>query len=239
MTGGAVHQGLAARIPAYEYAHPDDLLDRAAGDGREAADRGARPGHRPAQPRRRRPQRRGVRRARRRDPRAPGRRHDRLGLEDQRRRRRPDPGRPDRQPGPRSSRTTRTPAAWSSAWPPTATSTCPTSTSPTGPLVLVVGSEGDGLSRLVAETCDQLRLDPDGQPGRVPQRRRRRARSRSTRWRSAAEPEPCGRGSWSAAYVRSPGCCSPGVRGRGLPAQQPRRPRWPATTRSLRPDLVG
>ena len=30
MTGGAVHQGLAARIPAYEYAHPDDLLDGAA-----------------------------------------------------------------------------------------------------------------------------------------------------------------------------------------------------------------
>lgn len=26
MTGGAVHQGLAARIPAYEYAHPDDLI---------------------------------------------------------------------------------------------------------------------------------------------------------------------------------------------------------------------
>jgi 23S rRNA (guanosine2251-2'-O)-methyltransferase len=30
MTGGAVHQGLAARIPAYEYAHADDLLARAA-----------------------------------------------------------------------------------------------------------------------------------------------------------------------------------------------------------------
>ena len=30
LTGGAVHQGLAARIPTYEYAHPDDLLDRAA-----------------------------------------------------------------------------------------------------------------------------------------------------------------------------------------------------------------
>jgi 23S rRNA (guanosine2251-2'-O)-methyltransferase len=30
LTGGAVHQGLAARIPSYEYAHPDDLLDRAA-----------------------------------------------------------------------------------------------------------------------------------------------------------------------------------------------------------------
>ena len=29
MTSGAVHQGLAARIPAYEYAHPADLLDRA------------------------------------------------------------------------------------------------------------------------------------------------------------------------------------------------------------------
>jgi 23S rRNA (guanosine2251-2'-O)-methyltransferase len=29
MTSGAVHQGLAARIPAYEYAHPDDLLARA------------------------------------------------------------------------------------------------------------------------------------------------------------------------------------------------------------------
>jgi 23S rRNA (guanosine2251-2'-O)-methyltransferase len=30
LTEGAVHQGLAARVPAYEYAHPDDLLDRAA-----------------------------------------------------------------------------------------------------------------------------------------------------------------------------------------------------------------
>ncbi len=29
LTSGAVHQGLAARIPAYEYAHPDDLLARA------------------------------------------------------------------------------------------------------------------------------------------------------------------------------------------------------------------
>lgn len=33
MTGGAVHQGLAARLPAYEYAHPDDLLTRAAEAG--------------------------------------------------------------------------------------------------------------------------------------------------------------------------------------------------------------
>ncbi|GAB2887815.1 23S rRNA (guanosine(2251)-2'-O)-methyltransferase RlmB [Nocardioides pacificus] len=29
ITKGAVHQGLAARLPSYEYAHPDDLLDRA------------------------------------------------------------------------------------------------------------------------------------------------------------------------------------------------------------------
>lgn len=29
MTTGAVHQGLAARLPTYEYAHADDLLDRA------------------------------------------------------------------------------------------------------------------------------------------------------------------------------------------------------------------
>jgi 23S rRNA (guanosine2251-2'-O)-methyltransferase len=29
MTAGAVHQGLALRVPAYEYAHPADLIDRA------------------------------------------------------------------------------------------------------------------------------------------------------------------------------------------------------------------
>ena len=29
LTDGAVHQGLAARVPAYEYAHPSDLLDLA------------------------------------------------------------------------------------------------------------------------------------------------------------------------------------------------------------------
>ena len=30
MTSTAVHQGLACKIPSYEYAHPDDLLERAA-----------------------------------------------------------------------------------------------------------------------------------------------------------------------------------------------------------------
>ena len=34
LTDRAVHQGLAARIPAYEYAHPDDLLKAAAERGR-------------------------------------------------------------------------------------------------------------------------------------------------------------------------------------------------------------
>lgn len=33
LTGGAVHQGLAARVPAYEYAHPDDLLEAATVNG--------------------------------------------------------------------------------------------------------------------------------------------------------------------------------------------------------------
>ena len=33
ITEGAVHQGLAARVPAYEYAHPDDLLVAAAEAG--------------------------------------------------------------------------------------------------------------------------------------------------------------------------------------------------------------
>jgi len=36
LTGGAVHQGLAVRVPAYEYAHPDDLVT-AAHDAHEAA----------------------------------------------------------------------------------------------------------------------------------------------------------------------------------------------------------
>lgn len=33
LTGRAVHQGLAAKLPAYEYSHPDDLLARAAEAG--------------------------------------------------------------------------------------------------------------------------------------------------------------------------------------------------------------
>lgn len=35
MTAGAVHQGLAARLPSYEYAHADDLLERATAAGEQ------------------------------------------------------------------------------------------------------------------------------------------------------------------------------------------------------------
>jgi len=34
LTGAAVHQGLALQVPAYEYAHPDDLLELAERSGR-------------------------------------------------------------------------------------------------------------------------------------------------------------------------------------------------------------
>jgi 23S rRNA (guanosine2251-2'-O)-methyltransferase len=33
LTGGAVHQGLALRVKPYRYAHPDDLIERAAARG--------------------------------------------------------------------------------------------------------------------------------------------------------------------------------------------------------------
>lgn len=35
ITNGAVHQGLAARVPAYSYAHPDDLIDAARAQGEQ------------------------------------------------------------------------------------------------------------------------------------------------------------------------------------------------------------
>jgi 23S rRNA (guanosine2251-2'-O)-methyltransferase len=34
MTSGALHQGIGLQVPPYEYAHPDDLLDRARNSGR-------------------------------------------------------------------------------------------------------------------------------------------------------------------------------------------------------------
>ena len=100
LTGGAVHQGLAARIPTLRVRPPRRPARPGRRAGRAAADRGPRLGDRPAQPRRRGPQRRRLRGARRTHPGAPRGRHDRGRVEDQRRRRRPDPGRAGGQPGP-------------------------------------------------------------------------------------------------------------------------------------------
>ena len=154
-TGGAVHQGLAARIPAYEYAHPDDLLDRAAEMGekplvvvldsvtdprnlgaavRSAAAFGA---HGVVIPERR----------------AAGMTASAWKT---------SAGAAARIPVAQTVNLTRQLKAYQDAG-------CmvvglaadgdvdlPDLDLADGPLVLVVGSEGDGLSRLVAETCDQL-----------------------------------------------------------------------------------
>jgi 23S rRNA (guanosine2251-2'-O)-methyltransferase len=154
-TGGAVHQGLAARIPAYEYAHPDDLLDRAAEMGekplivvldsvtdprnlgaavRSAAAFGA---HGVVVPERR----------------AAGMTASAWKT---------SAGAAARIPVAQTVNLTRQLKAYQDAG-------CmvvglaadgevelPAMDLADGPLVLVVGSEGDGLSRLVAETCDLL-----------------------------------------------------------------------------------
>ena len=244
MTGGAVHQGLAARIPAYEYAHPDDLLDRGRGDGeqplivaldpvtdprnlgavvRSAAGFGAH----------------GVR-----DPRAPRGRHDRRGLEDQRRRRGPDPGGPDGEPGPpaqglpggrlhgrRPGRRRRR--------------RLPDLDLADGPLVLVVGSEGNGLSRLVAETCDQLVSIPmanqvESLNAGVAASVALYAVAAGARLRRLTRAVPAAarcrrrRVRRGAGLVLTAGCC----RGRDLPAQQP-DDRAGQPRRRARPDLRG
>jgi 23S rRNA (guanosine2251-2'-O)-methyltransferase len=155
MTSGGVHQGLAARIPAYEYAHPDDLLDRAAELGepalivaldsvtdprnlgavvRSAAGFGA---HGVLVPERR----------------AAGMTAAAWKT---------SAGAAARIPVAQTVNLTRQLKAYQEAG-------CmvvglagdgevslPDLDLADGPLVVVVGSEGDGLSRLVAETCDQL-----------------------------------------------------------------------------------
>ncbi len=155
MTGGAVHQGLAARIPAYEYAHPDDLLARAAEMGEPALvvalDQVTDPRNLGA----------AVRSA------AAFGAHGVVV--------------PERRAAGMTASAWKTSAGAAARIPVAQTVnlvrqlksyqaagcmvvglaadgdvSLPDLDLADGPLVLVVGSEGDGLSRLVAETCDQL-----------------------------------------------------------------------------------
>ncbi len=155
MTGGAVHQGLAARVPAYEYAHPDDLLDLAAERGedplivmldsvtdprnlgavvRSAAGFGA---HGVVVPERR----------------AAGMTAAAWKT---------SAGAAARVPVAQTVNLTRQLKAYQEAGcmvvglAADGDVSLPDLELADGPLVVVVGSEGDGLSRLVAETCDQL-----------------------------------------------------------------------------------
>jgi 23S rRNA (guanosine2251-2'-O)-methyltransferase len=155
MTAGAVHQGLAARVPAYEYAHPDDLLDLAAERGepalivaldsvtdprnlgavvRSAAGFGA---HGVVVPERR----------------AAGMTASAWKT---------SAGAAARIPVAQAVNLTRQLKAYQEAGcmvvglAADGDVSLPDLDLADGPLVVVVGSEGDGLSRLVAETCDQL-----------------------------------------------------------------------------------
>ncbi|MGH3509331.1 MAG: 23S rRNA (guanosine(2251)-2'-O)-methyltransferase RlmB [Nocardioidaceae bacterium] len=155
MTGGASHQGLAARVPAYEYAHPDDLLELAAAAHepalivaldsvtdprnlgaviRSAAGFGA---HGVVVPERRAA---GMTAAAWKS----------------------SAGAAARLPVAQATNLTRQLRTYQDAGcmvvglAADADVALPEFELATGPLVVVVGSEGDGLSRLVAETCDQL-----------------------------------------------------------------------------------
>jgi 23S rRNA (guanosine2251-2'-O)-methyltransferase len=155
LTDGAVHQGLAARIPAYEYADADDLLDRAAASGeqplivaldsvtdprnlgavvRSAAGFGAH----------------GVL--------IPERRSAGMTASAWK----TSAGAAARIPVAQATNLTRQLKAYQAAGcmviglAADGDVSLPDLDLADGPLVVVVGSEGDGLSRLVAETCDQL-----------------------------------------------------------------------------------
>ncbi len=155
LTHGAVHQGLAAKMPAYEYAHADDLLDRADEAGepallvaldsvtdprnlgavvRSAAGFGA---HGVVVPERR----------------AAGMTAAAWKT---------SAGAAARIPVAQTVNLTRQLKAYQEAGcmvvglAADGDVSLPDLDLADGPLVLVVGSEGDGLSRLVAQTCDQL-----------------------------------------------------------------------------------
>jgi 23S rRNA (guanosine2251-2'-O)-methyltransferase len=155
LTQGAVHQGLAAKVPPYEYAHPDDLLEQASAVGepplivaldsvtdprnlgavvRSAAGFGA---HGVLVPERR----------------AAGMTASAWKT---------SAGAAARVPVAQAVNLTRQLKAYQEAGcmvvglAADGDVSLPDLDLADGPLVVVVGSEGDGLSRLVAETCDQL-----------------------------------------------------------------------------------
>jgi len=155
MTDRAVHQGLVAKVPAYEYAHPDDLLERARKSGvpplivaldsvtdprnlgavvRSAAGFGA---HGVVVPERR----------------AAGMTASAWKT---------SAGAAARLPVAQTVNLTRQLKAYQDeglmvvGLAADGDVALPDLELADGPLVLVVGSEGDGLSRLVAQTCDQL-----------------------------------------------------------------------------------
>jgi 23S rRNA (guanosine2251-2'-O)-methyltransferase len=155
LTDGAVHQGLAARVPPYEYAHPDDLLDRAAELGEEplvvALDSVTDPRNLGAV----------VRSAAgfgAHGVLVPERRSAGMTASAWK----ASAGAAARLPVAQVTNLTRQLKAYQQAGcmvvglAADGDVSLPDLELATGPLVIVVGSEGDGLSRLVAETCDQL-----------------------------------------------------------------------------------
>ena len=153
ITGGALHQGLALQVPPYSYAHPDDLLEAAADSGRPALAVALD----------------GVT-----DPRNLGAVVRSVGafggrgvVVPQRRSAgmtavawRTSAGTAARLPVARATNLTRTLREYASAGLMIAGLAADGDVSldefdlATGPLVLVTGSEGKGMSRLVRETCD-------------------------------------------------------------------------------------
>ncbi len=155
LTEGAVHQGLAARVPAYEYAHPDELLARADAMGEEplivALDSVTDPRNLGAV----------VRSAAgfgAHGVLVPERRSAGMTASAWK----TSAGAAARLPVAQATNLTRQLKAYQEAGcmvvglAADGDVSLPDFELATGPLVLVVGSEGGGLSRLVAETCDQL-----------------------------------------------------------------------------------
>jgi len=155
LTDGAVHQGLAARVPAYEYAHPDELLARADAMGEEplivALDSVTDPRNLGAV----------VRSAAgfgAHGVLVPERRSAGMTASAWK----TSAGAAARLPVAQATNLTRQLKAYQEAGcmvvglAADGDVSLPDFELATGPLVLVVGSEGGGLSRLVAETCDQL-----------------------------------------------------------------------------------